>query len=226
MNKQFKNWKDYKKYKNQHDIFGMYLGYISTYDDELIERLRNIYYGGIPASVCLLSHDFASRKPAQMTKLLSRAFLDDENTRDVRILTVVNNSSMNSPKAKNYSVLERTTINGITLIYDTTAGLVYDKDAYLRLEEPIVVKEEEKDSIEKTIEEDKEKHPTDYDINPCALTIVLPMIEDAYNNTNERYSQNDSKLLQREVKLCKDKMKKSIKQRRLIPKTKKETEQK
>lgn len=36
-------------------IQGLKSGYITPYDDNLIEKLRNIYYGGIPASIILLS---------------------------------------------------------------------------------------------------------------------------------------------------------------------------
>ena len=37
-------------------IYGLKNGLITLYDDELIEKLRNIYYGGIPASIILLSN--------------------------------------------------------------------------------------------------------------------------------------------------------------------------
>ena len=37
-------------------IWGLKNGYITPYDDTLIEKLRNIYDGGIPASILLLSN--------------------------------------------------------------------------------------------------------------------------------------------------------------------------
>lgn len=36
-------------------IWGLKNGLITPYDDQLIEKLREVYYGGIPASVILLS---------------------------------------------------------------------------------------------------------------------------------------------------------------------------
>lgn len=37
-------------------IWGLKKGYIALYDDDLIRKLRDIYDGGIPASIILLSN--------------------------------------------------------------------------------------------------------------------------------------------------------------------------
>lgn len=59
-----------KKQKNKWDIFvkknklllynGLLTGEVKPYDDELIRKLRNIYDGGLPASLLLLCRGMSS----------------------------------------------------------------------------------------------------------------------------------------------------------------------
>ena len=65
-------------------IWGLKNGLITPYDDQLIEKLRTVYYGGIPASVILLSDGMTNGHCYDRALLMSRAFLDDED--DVQLL--------------------------------------------------------------------------------------------------------------------------------------------
>ena len=62
-----------KKYKMLL-IYGLSKGLIFPYDDELIERLRNVYYGGVPASIILLSNGLSNGYCYDRALLMARAF--------------------------------------------------------------------------------------------------------------------------------------------------------
>lgn len=47
-------WDIWKNKNKQMLLWGLKNGHIFPYDDELIMKLRDIYYGGIPASIILL----------------------------------------------------------------------------------------------------------------------------------------------------------------------------
>ena len=65
-------------------IYGLQHGLIFPYDDELIGKLRNVYYGGIPASIILLSNGMSNGHCYDRALFMSRAFLDEED--DVKLL--------------------------------------------------------------------------------------------------------------------------------------------
>lgn len=47
-------WNLYLKKRKRIIVFGLKTGLIHTYEEELIENLRHVYYGGLPASIVLL----------------------------------------------------------------------------------------------------------------------------------------------------------------------------
>ena len=53
---------------------------ITPYDGHLIKKLRKVYYGGIPASVILISDGMTNGHCYDRALLMSRAFLDDEDS--------------------------------------------------------------------------------------------------------------------------------------------------
>ena len=55
-------------------LYGLSHGLILPYDDELINKLRNVYYGGIPASIILLSNGMSNGHCYDRALLMSRAF--------------------------------------------------------------------------------------------------------------------------------------------------------
>ena len=60
-------WKLFQKKSRALLIYGLKKGYIAPYDEELIEKLRTIYHGGIPASILLIysiSKSTPSTKPS------------------------------------------------------------------------------------------------------------------------------------------------------------------
>lgn len=185
-------------------IWGLKNGLITPYDDQLIEKLRKVYYGGIPASVILLSDGMTNGHCYDRALLMSRAFLDDED--DVRLLYAdIDSLKLNpkfisdSPLYADHCIVERITKDGKHLIYDTSAGFVYDKKLYWLMEHPKVRKINNKESIIKFINEDEEIHPEDVERDKYIAPLVLTMIEKTFGRPNEMYSFLGIELLQREI---------------------------
>jgi len=185
-------------------IWGLKNGLITPYDDQLIEKLRKVYYGGIPASVILLSDGMTNGHCYDRALLMSRAFLDDED--DVQLLYAdIDSLKLNpkfisdSPLYADHCIVERITKDGKHLIYDTSAGFVYDKKLYWLMEHPKVRKINNKESIIKFINEDEDFHPEDVERDKYIAPLVLPMIEKTFGRPNEMYSLLGIELLQREI---------------------------
>lgn len=185
-------------------IWGLKNGLITPYDDELIEKLRKIYYGGIPASVILLSNGMTNGHCYDRALLMSRAFLEDEG--DVQLVYATINSLKLNPKFicddplyADHCIVERITKDGRHLIYDTSAGFIYDKKLYWLMENPKVRKVNGKESIKKFIEDDEECYPEDVDRDKYVAPLVLPNIEMTFGKPTEMYSAKGIELLQREI---------------------------
>lgn len=185
-------------------IWGLKNGLITPYDDQLIEKLRKVYYGGIPASVILLSNGMTNGHCYDRALLMSRAFLDDED--DVQLLYAdIDSLKLNpqyisdSPLYADHCIVERITKDGRHLIYDTSAGFVYDKKLYWLMEHPKVRKINNKESIIKFINEDEDFHPEDVERDKYIAPLVLPMIEKTFGRPTEMYSLLGIELLQREI---------------------------
>ena len=185
-------------------IWGLKNGLIRPYDDQLIEKLRKVYYGGIPASVILLSDGMTNGHCYDRALLMSRVFLDDED--DVQLLYAdIDSLKLNpkfisdSPLYADHCIVERITKDGKHLIYDTSAGFVYDKKLYWLMEHPKVRKINNKESIIKFINEDEDFHPEDVERDKYIAPLVLPMIEKTFGRPNEMYSLLGIELLQREI---------------------------
>lgn len=185
-------------------IWGLKNGLITPYDDQLIEKLRKVYYGGIPASVILLSDGMTNGHCYDRALLMSRVFLDDED--DVRLLYAdIDSLKLNpkfisdSPLYADHCIVERITKDGKHLIYDTSAGFVYDKKLYWLMQHPKVRKINSKESIIKFINEDEDFHPEDVENDKYIASLVLPIIENTFGRPNEMYSLLGIELLQREI---------------------------
>ncbi len=126
-------WKLHNYKSNQLLIWGLKNGYIELYDDMLIEKLRNIYYCGIPASIILLSDGMSNGNCYDRSLLMSRAFLGEDD--DVQLVYATVDSLKLNPQFVNcddslfadHCIVERITNNGQHIIYDTSSGFAYDK---------------------------------------------------------------------------------------------------
>lgn len=193
-------------------MWGLINGCVMPYDDELIERLRKVYYGGIPASVMLLSNAMTNGHCYDRALLMARAFLGDDD--DVQLLYASINSlrlnpkfTSDSPLYADHCIVERTTKDGRHLIYDTSSGFIYDKKFYWLIEKPKVRKVNSKESIKNFIEEDEARCPEDIDRDRFIAPLVLPMIESTFGRPTELYAGKGIELLQREIEYYKNAIK-------------------
>lgn len=197
-----------KKYKMLM-IYGLQHGLIISYDDELIQKLRNVYYGGIPASIILLSDGMSNGYCYDRALLMSRAFLNDED--DVNLLhgdidSIKYNPMFisDSPHYADHCFVERITKDGRHLIYDTSCGFIFDKEMYWLMENPKLRHTNSKDSIRKFVEEDEDRWPEDIERDKYASPLILPMIETTFDRPTEMYSLKGIELLQREIEHFKE----------------------
>ena len=187
-------------------IWGLKKGYIAPYDDSLIKKLRNIYYGGIPASILLLSNGMSNGNCYDRALLMSKAFLDEEG--DVQLVyATIDSLKLNpqytdredDPLFADHCIVERVTKDGRHLIYDTSSGFVYDKKLYWLMEHPKVRKINNKASIIEFVKSEEHYHPEDIERDKYASPLILPMIEMTYGRPTEMYTMLGIELLQREI---------------------------
>ncbi len=204
-------WKLYQYKYKQLLLWGLQNGFIMPYDNELIEKLRNVYYGGIPASIILLSDGMTNGHCYDRALLMSRAFLDDDD--NVQLVYATVDSLRLNPKFicdrplyADHCIVEKITKDGRELVYDTTSGFVFDKRLYWLMEHPKIRKINDKESIKNFISEDEERYPLDTEREKYAAPLILPFIEMTYGRPNEMYSQLGIELLQREIEHFKKKI--------------------
>ena len=191
-------------------IWGLKHGFISPYNDELIEKLRTIYDGGLPASIILLSNGVSNGHCYDRALLMSRAFLDEKG--DVQLLYASIDSLRLNPKLMDdtnplyadHCIVEVTSEDSNHFIIDTSAGFVYDKKIYWLMEHPKIRKIDKKDSIINLVEADECYCPQDIERDKYASPLILPMIEMTYGRPNEMYSMLGIELLQREIEHFKE----------------------
>lgn len=206
-----KIWEEYINNTNKRLIWGLKNGYVGYYDESLIEKLRNIYDGGMPASIILLSNGLCNGNCYDRALLLSRAFLDEED--DVRLIYADVDSLRLNPEYQNdgeryadHCFVERTTKEGTKLIYDTSSGLVFVKEFYYALEKPTIRKINDKKSIKDWMDKEEKEYPEDFKPIEDAALMIIPILEQSYDNPGERYAKKGIELLQREIELYKKKI--------------------
>lgn len=117
---------------------GMEVGKIQYYSDELIEKLRKVYYHGIPLSVIFLNTSFCDGKCFDCAYLLSKAFNDDECNllfgydKSIYLKNVSEGENIDL-EGSEHCVLEVKDEDGVYWIYDTSIGLMIEKNFYKRM---------------------------------------------------------------------------------------------
>ena len=145
--------------------------------------------------------------------LMSRAFLDTSD--DVRLVYASIDSLRLNPKYvidksdplhSEHCIVERVTEDGVEIIYDTSTGLIYDKQLYWLIEKPKIREISNKENIRKNVEMEEFYYPEDPGRDKYALPLIFPFIEMTYGRPTEMYSQLGIELLQREIEYYKKKI--------------------
>lgn len=193
-------WDLYKFKKKVLMLWGFYHGLVIPYDDELIEKLRDVYYGSLPASIILLSNSLTNGNCYDQALLMSRAFLESDG--DVSLFyAIIDGLKLNPEYISNgtisfdHSFVERVTKNGKRLIIDTSSGFIFDKELYWLIENPNVRRINSKETIIEYLKRANDSESNDI----YGSYLLLPLIEKTFNNPLEMYAKQGIELLQREI---------------------------
>ncbi|MDO4283286.1 MAG: hypothetical protein Q4D02_06565 [Clostridia bacterium] len=106
-------------------------GEILTYEEELIQRLRHVYYGFLPASALLLIDDYCNGYCADRSMLITMGMDDFKLVRaDVRSLAI------NYGREHAYHSF----VEHDGYVYDTSLGCKIKKEVYYKIENPRIRK--------------------------------------------------------------------------------------
>jgi len=161
---------------------GIKSGLIHSYEKKLIENLRHVYYGGVPASVMLLSTRLCNGHCYDRALLITLGFEDDDfRLVDADIDGILLNpeyadDSKNNKHFANHCFVERKKKDGSVWVYDTSLGLVFDRDLYYQMEKPRITKVNDKQAVLDYCEYQDIKN-ADIENDKYALPIILPNIE-------------------------------------------------
>lgn len=202
-------WKLYKLKKRTLIIWGLDNGFVYPYDEKLIENLRNVYYGGIPASILLLCQSLSNGFCYDRSVLVTLGFGED----DFNVINggidgiklnpkyIDRNLGYPSEYYDNHSFAERIFSDGSSWIYDTSVGLVFDKRLYYLIQKPRIRKINNKQATLEFKEYQDIKN-ANIERDKYVLPLVLPMIENIINSTKCLYEE----YLRKEIELLKQRL--------------------
>ena len=196
-------WRLYKFLSEKIMLWGLKKGYVWPYSADDIEKFRDVYYGGAPASVILLCNAITNGNCYDRALLASRAFMGEPG--DVKLIYASVADLRLNPEVKeaDHCFVERITGDGEHIVYDTSTGFVYSKWFYWLLNRPKIRKINDKQAIKDFLMGDEPEHP---ESSKFILAAVVPCIEATYGQSSELYSAPGIELLQREVELFKKKV--------------------
>lgn len=190
--------------------YGIKKGLIQLYDQDLINNLSNVYYGGVPLSIMLLDKRFCVRKCYERGPLITLGFGDD----DFKVIDgSINSLLLRDCYAELYRqgklsdlygehcFVERTRDDGSVWVYDTSVGLVFERGLYYRMQQPVVRVENDRKT---TLEYLDAEFLEDSDLNRDreVLPMILPDIEGNLTPLQPEYLE----ILKREIATLKDKV--------------------
>lgn len=188
-------WKLYNKEKNILFHYCIKNGLIRYYDDKLIKNLRHIYYGGLTASILLLHDKLSNGYCYDRGKLITLGFCED----DFKVVEADINDLRLNPKNidkyrmgkiddgfSNHCFAERTKSDGTTWVYDTSLGLVFEKNIYYSVEKPTITRIMDKEEVLNFLYYDFQRD-SNIDQDKYALPLILPNLEDNMIPTQKFY---------------------------------------
>ncbi len=125
--------------------YGMKNNLIKFYDATLIEELRKYYFGVIPLSIILLSHDLCNSFCLSRASFVTNGFQDDEfNLVWAQIDGLKYNKKYMeeakvNPRITYHLFAERIKKDGTTWVFDTSSGLIIEKNLYYQMEHPRII---------------------------------------------------------------------------------------
>lgn len=166
-------------------------GKVTGYEDELIEKLRDIDYKGIPLSIILLCHPLCDRQCYAMSMNITRGM---EHFLLVR--GDINELDLNEDGYPNHGWVEK---DGF--VYDTTFGIKWEKDLYYKIFEPNVKEIIDEKSINDYPDYQELLMEGEGTISPMRFALILQYIEALENED----PQINHQLLERELQIVREK---------------------
>ncbi len=203
-------WKLYNKKRDILFDYGIKNNLIFAYDDNLIKNLRNVNYGGLPASIILLHEGLCAGYCYDRGPLVALGFgedgfqIVDADIDSIKLNPTYIDEYKNGKASKNYAThcfAERKLKNGITLVYDTSVGLVFEKSLYYKLEHPKIKTVHTKEETLSFLYDDFLRD-SNLEKDKYILPIIIPNIESALVPTQPFYLEQ----LQEEIKILKKKI--------------------
>lgn len=211
-------WKLHQKRYAELFHYGVKHDLIGAYDKKLIENLRHIYCGGLPASILLLHGKLSNGHCYDRGTLVTLGFDDDDfQVVDADIGSLRLNpqyideyrAGNGSGNFANHCFAERTLKDGTTWVYDTSIGLIFEKNLYYQLENPQITAVNDKEATHKLLyyafQQDSNIEKDKY-----ALPLILPNIESCLVPTQPFYLEQlkqEIEILKQEVdydSICKE----------------------
>ena len=190
------NKKDYLRWnlflKKQYLIFkyGLKNGLIHSYEADFIENLRKVYYGGIPASIMLLCVSMCNGLCYDRGLLATFGFGDDDFNLVDADIDVINLNPLyinrTDPHYGNHCFVERIKKDGSVWVYDTTYGLVFEKNLYYRLQKPQVTARWTREETINFVEYQDIKNAS-IERDKYAIPLILPTYEYFATSFDEIY---------------------------------------
>jgi len=189
--------------------YGVSKKLISPYECELIEKLRTVYYGGVPASILLTCDELCGGHCYDRALLVTLGFGDDDfNLVDADIDGITLNpkhidefKDTNDIHYGNHCFVERTKSDGSVWVYDTSLGLVIEKKLYYLMERPRITKINSREDTINFCEYQDIKN-ADIKKDKYALPLIMPNIEAIAKKSEGIYSE----FLKKEIELFKQRI--------------------
>ena len=158
--------KQLNDYKNSILLeYGYKHNLIHPFEDEIIDRLRDKYYGDFPASILVGDKMFTAGKCYERSLLLSYA-IDD--------CFLVTADTKNLELAHGKKMAMHAWVEKDDFVYDTTAGMKVNKRLYYLLNCPSNIMRTSKEML---IKNNDYKDITDYPRNRFAIETIVSTIE-------------------------------------------------
>lgn len=161
--------------------YGVENGLIRLYSDYLIEALRNVYYGGMPASIVLLCNDACNGFCYDRSLLLSLALEDDDyqmveadiDSLRLNPIYIAENEECENKSYAEHCYIEAKGGDGSVWVFDTSIGLVIEKGLYEEMQHPKVNRVFDKKTV-MGFHDYRELKESDIEREKYTLPLVMP----------------------------------------------------
>ncbi len=205
------DWKWFLSWSERLTQWGMQHGQVALYDENLIQKLRKVYFRGVPASVALLSHMIADEHCYDMANILATALIGMNY--DIQVMYGSIRSLRKHPVSRmhrrdsgyvDHCVVVQKTPDRKRWVFDTSRGMCYRLWLYWLIERPKVRKVNGACMMRAFARQygtGQASRPR-REMRDVAMA-TIPYVEEHYGEAAEIYARSGIHKLQREVELYK-----------------------